>query len=207
MQLYESITDALVIMSTGVVLVVLYGGWLASYRTAKSAPVGSSLWFSLPAWAQITAGLLITAVGAYVCYLLWKPLPFPYRSPMVDVFLRSIGLLLVVSGAVLFLWSRRTLGTMYAASTSSAVQLNVQHRLVCHGPYALVRHPIYLAYWLILAGLLLMYRTWMPLILLPMMIASMSRRARREEQILAATFEAEWHVYAAHVPRFLPRRL
>ncbi len=205
-QRFETVTDWIAAAGVGLVLVVLYLGWFASYLTPKRAPVGSSLWFSLPAWTQLTAGLLITAVGAYVCYLLWQPLPIPNFSPPISILLRISGLLLVMVGTVLFLWARRTLGKMYAASTSSAVQLNVEHRLIQNGPYALVRHPIYVSYGLLFAGLLVTYRTWMPLLMLPMLIASMSRRARREEQVLAETFGDEWCAYAARVPRFVPRR-
>ena len=77
--------------------------------------------------------------------------------------------------------------------------------LIQHGPYAFVRHPIYLSYWLVFAAVILVYRTWTPLILLAMTLASFSRRARQEEIALAERFGEEWNAYAARVPIFLPR--
>ncbi len=143
------------------------------------------------------------ALGAYGVYRLWTPIPIPL-SPLISLMLRVIGLVAMFSGAALFLSARRTLGAMYNASTSSAVQLHASHRLIQHGPFAFVRHPIYLSYWIILAGLLAMYRTGVLLVILILMIISLSKRARREEQTLEATFGDEWREYARQVPRFTP---
>lgn len=200
---FEVLSDGLILLVMAVVLIVLYGGWFASYRTPKTAPVGTSLWFRLPAWGQIAAGLVISAVGAYGSYLLWLPIPILLSSGVLTV-LRIAGLLVVLSSALLFLWGRYTLGAMYNASTSSAVQLHSQHRLIQHGPFAYVRHPIYLSYWLMLLGLLVIYRTWMPLLTLLLIWISLIKRARREEQVLAATFGQTWQAYAQRVPMFLP---
>ncbi len=201
---FESITDWIVTLGMVGILIVIYGGWLVSYRTPKNAPVGSSLWFRLPNWAQIIAGFLITALGAYIGYLLWIPLPLSL-APFLALVLRVVGLLLLLAGAIFFLWGRHTLGTQYATSTSSAVQLPADHRLIQHGPFALVRHPIYLGYWFLLAGVFVIYRTLTPLVFILLMVASLSRRARREDIALEATFGDEWRRYAARVPMFVPR--
>ncbi len=201
---FETVTDWINMAGMAAVLIVLYIGWLSSYRTPKAAPVGSSLWFALPPWVQITAGLAISVIGVYLGYLLWKPLPLA-AVPEGSAVLRIGGLVLLASGAVIFLWARHTLGAMYGPSTSSTVQLHARHQLIRQGPYALVRHPIYVSYWLILAGLLVIYRTWTPLVFLLAIVASLHRRARREEQVLEATFCEEWRAYAASVPMYAPR--
>lgn len=201
---FERLTDWLVVVVMAVVLCVLYGGWLASYRTPKAAPVGASVWFRLPAWAQIAAGLITSVIGAYGCYLLWIPMPIAL-SPGVALALRIGGLGVVVIGAALFLWARRALGLLYNASTSTAVQLHAEHRLIQHGPFAIVRHPMYLSYWLMLFGLLVMYHTWTALVTLVMMVTALTRRARREDQVLEATFGHVWRGYAGRVRfRFVP---
>ncbi len=119
--------------------------------------------------------------------------------------LRLTGLPLIGAGVGLWFWSRRALGAMMGLSTAAAVQLQAAHRLIQAGPYAHVRHPMYLSYWLLLAGLLIVYRTWTPLLLLALMLAAMVGRARREEEALAATFGEAWREYAARVPKFVPR--
>ncbi len=203
-EIFETITDWIVIASLAVTLGAVYASWLATYRTPKTVSTGASLWFSLPARVQIAAGFAITLVGLYLGYLLWIPLPWAVSFGL-SVFLRIVGLVLVCGGALCWFWTRRTLGAMMGLSTSSATQLQAHHRLIQNGPYALVRHPMYLSYWLLLAGLTVMYHTWTPLALLPMMVASLHRRARREEQALAVTFGSAWETYTAHVPMFVPR--
>ncbi len=95
---------------------------------------------------------------------------------------------------------------MMGISTASAAQLQVHHRLIQHGPYAVVRHPMYLAYWIVLAGLAVVYRTWTPLVVLVLMVSSLSERARREDQVLEAAFGEAWRKYAERVPMFTPRK-
>jgi isoprenylcysteine carboxyl methyltransferase (ICMT) family protein YpbQ len=202
---FEAVTDWIAILAVAAMLGAAYASWLASYRAPKAAPVGSSFWFSLPVWAQIAVGFATTILGGYAGYLLWIPLPLTV-SPGIALFLRLAGLALVCGGAGLWFWARWTLGAMMGVSTSSAAQLHADHRLIQHGPYALVRHPMYLGYWLVVAGLVVLYRTWTPLVILILILASLSRRARREEQALESAFGGEWRAYAARVPMFAPRR-
>jgi len=204
-EIFERLTDCLVIASIVAMLGAVYISWLATCLTSQSVTAGASFWFSLPAWVQIFAGFAITLVGLYLGYQLWLPLPLMVPSGFA-VFLRLVGFIVVCGGAALWFWSRLALGAMMGLSTSSATQLQKQHRLIQKGPYAHIRHPMYMSYWLLLAGLTILYRTWTPLLLLVMMIAALYRRAHREEQALAAVFEAAWQTYAARVPMFLPRR-
>jgi len=205
-QIFEVVTDGIIIFFVAALLGAVYLSWLASYRAPKAAPVGSSLWFTLPVWGQIAVGLGVSALGIYVGYLMWKPLPLTV-SPSLSLLLRIVGVALTGAGAALWFWARRVLGAMMGVSTGSAAQLQVDHRLIQHGPYAFVRHPMYLGYWLVLAGLLATYRTWTPLVFLILMMISLSRRAWREEQALSSAFGDEWRTYAARVPMFVPRWL
>jgi protein-S-isoprenylcysteine O-methyltransferase Ste14 len=64
---------------------------------------------------------------------------------------------------------------------------------------------MYMGYWLVLAGLAVMYRTVTPIVLLIVMIASLSRRAGREDEVLDAAFGKAWQDYGKCVPAFVPR--
>ena len=201
--LLETVTNWIVIAGAVILSAVIIVSWLASIRTPKTAPVGSSTWFALPTWAQITAGLAAIAAFVLLNYRLWIPLPLN-PSPAISATLRVIGLAAFLAGLFLVLWARWALGAMYGVSTSSATQLHVKHRLIQQGPYALVRHPMYLGYWLVLAGVMLVYRTWPPLALLAICVPSFYRRARREEAALATTFGDEWRAYAARTKFVIP---
>lgn len=72
------------------------------------------------------------------------------------------------------------------------------------GPYALVRHPMYLGILLTGLGGILLYRTW-TLVFIALTGMGLVLRARREEQVLAAEFGQAWQDYCLRVPVFSPR--
>jgi protein-S-isoprenylcysteine O-methyltransferase Ste14 len=138
-----------------------------------------------------------------ICRRLWRPLPWTLgragRSLAV-----CTGAPLYAAGLGLVLWGRLTLGDMFNFSTSQSAPLFARQHLITHGPFAFVRHPMYLGYGLAAAGGLLLYRTWTTLLLLPAVLG-LALRARREETALAARFGAAWAAYAQRVPAWLPR--
>ena len=198
----ELISGWVIGAGSAILLAVAIVRWLLSYHTARSMTVRSGDWFfGLPVRLQIVGGLVGTMLLAYLGYLFWSPLPLGV-SREVDALLRIAGLALFLLGWVLALWSRWALGAMYGVSTSTGAPLQAQHRLIQNGPYAFVRHPMYLGYWLLLAGITLAFRTWTPLVFLMMCLVSFYRRARREDAALAERFGAQWRAYAAQT-RFL----
>lgn len=77
--------------------------------------------------------------------------------------------------------------------------------LVMDGPYALVRHPMYVCVlWLGLAAAVL-YATPLKVVLLLMLYAVLNLKAGIEETLLLARFP-EYADYLQKVGRFLPRR-
>lgn len=199
----KTVADWVVSVGSALLMVVVTGSWLASIRAQKSTKTNSSLWFTLPAWAQVALGFAATALFIWLGFLLWLPLPLRLSEPVTMIW-HSIGLAIFLAGLFLALWARWVLGAMYGVSTSSSAPLQEKHRLVQRGPYGFVRHPMYLGYWLVMVGVLLMYLTWTPLVLLIVTVPSFYRRARREENSLQETFGLEWQAYAKNVPMFLP---
>ncbi|HYB36966.1 MAG TPA: isoprenylcysteine carboxylmethyltransferase family protein [Mycobacterium sp.] len=102
------------------------------------------------------------------------------------------------------IWGRVVMGEMYNVSTEVGAELFAHHRLVTSGPFALVRHPMYLGVAIQFLGGVLLYRTWSVVLLLAEEIVTNIGRARREEQALAAEFGQEWQAYARRVPPGLP---
>ncbi len=107
-------------------------------------------------------------------------------------------------GLASYLWGAKTLGAMYKPSSAFGVQLNVEHKLITYGPFALVRHPLYLGLQVVAIGGLLVYRNWTFVSIAGNFLA-LFIRARREEQALAAEFGKEWEMYASQVPAWIPR--
>jgi protein-S-isoprenylcysteine O-methyltransferase Ste14 len=134
---------------------------------------------------------------------LWRPLPV-HPAPWLRGLLLSIGAALFFAGLALYFWGLHTLGRMFGPSTGFGVRLHAAHRLVASGPYAHVRHPMYLAVIAAAQGSLLLYRTWATLCFAIIMFGLVVR-ARREERALAREFGQQWADYRARVPGWLPR--
>lgn len=113
------------------------------------------------------------------------------------------GSLLTFPGLGLVLWSRLTLGSMYFVSSAFGAQLYSDHRLVTGGPYAFVRHPLYLGMICAAFGSLLLYHTWTTLVF-AIVAPFVLFRAAREEKVLAAEFGDQWREYCRKVPAFFP---
>ncbi len=201
----KTVTDWVMSAGSTALMIVVIGSWLASIRAQKSAWEISSRWFALPAWAQVVLGFAAIALFIWLGFLLWLPLPLRL-SELVIMIWRSVGLIIFLVGLFLALWARWALGAMYGVSTGSSAPLQEKHRLIQRGPYAFIRHPMYLGHWLVILGVLLAYLTWTPLVLLIMTVLSFYRRARREEISLGELFGEEWQAYVKNVPLFLPQR-
>jgi protein-S-isoprenylcysteine O-methyltransferase Ste14 len=116
-----------------------------------------------------------------------------------DSYLQALGLLVMGAGFLLFLWSVSARGR-YSVSW----EMPDDHRLVTWGPYRYVRHPSYLGYFLMFAGLLL---TWLNLLAaIPLMaIPGYVGIADVEEEMLTKRFGDEYRRYQSASGRFLPR--
>ena len=79
-----------------------------------------------------------------------------------------------------------------------------QHMLATTGPYAVIRHPQYVAFVLTLLGFLLQWPTLLTLLMFPILLLMYARLAITEEAEMRKRFGAEFDAYAARTPRFLP---
>jgi protein-S-isoprenylcysteine O-methyltransferase Ste14 len=145
-------------------------------------------WFYLP----------LSAVGFRLLTWLWRPLPVELSARQRAVAL-LLGSLLYFPGLLLMLWGRLTLGQMYDVSSGFGARLFADHRLVTSGPYALVRHPMYVGGQLAEVCSFMLWRNWATLLIM-LNAPALFLRARREEEALAAEFGAEWDTYCRHVP-------
>jgi protein-S-isoprenylcysteine O-methyltransferase Ste14 len=77
-------------------------------------------------------------------------------------------------------------------------------RMVTNGPYALVRHPLYVCEEIALIGILIQVISPAALIIAITHGLLQFRRILNEEKLLRATFP-EYEGYAARTPRLIPR--
>jgi len=77
--------------------------------------------------------------------------------------------------------------------------------LAMTGPYSYIRHPQYAAFMLIMIGFLLQWPTLPTVVMFPILVTVYVRLAHREEREVRVMFDAQWDVYAARTPGFIPR--
>jgi protein-S-isoprenylcysteine O-methyltransferase Ste14 len=132
--------------------------------------------------SSIAVGIAYVYPYAQVIYLRWSPgyVTWP-----------AAGLVLVTLGAGLSLVSLLVMGRLFGVRPAL-------RGLVTHGPYRLVRHPIYLSY--VLADIGYNLQEWNSVTLLLVLIgwASLIYRIQAEERLLSQ--HAEWPAYVVLVP-------
>ena len=186
------------------VSLALYSGLVMGARHAKGRSTEDAPEVARAfARGSATAVVPSTVLGLGALYLMWRPIRVGLSAP-VRLAALVAGSILYFPGLAIMLWGRLTLGRMHNVSTSRAVQLFADHELVTSGPFAHVRHPMYVGGIMAELGALLLYRTWTTL-LLAMDIPNLVMRSRREEEALAAEFGEAWADYAGRVPGWLPR--
>src|SRR5579883_2405984 len=115
----------------------------------------------------------------------------------------AAGVLLVAGGAALHLRARRALGALW----SDVIAVRARHEVVDHGPYARVRHPIYLGILLLAAGTVCAHPSPATICVGLGTAAGVALKIPLEERALRRTLGEAYSRYAARVPALVPRLL
>jgi protein-S-isoprenylcysteine O-methyltransferase Ste14 len=107
-----------------------------------------------------------------------------------------VSLLLLIAGIAFAIWALLVLGR-------SISLLPEARRLVTTGPYAFVRHPLYLGEMVAVAGIALQHLSPWALLLLGLIWAFQLQRMTYEERVLLRSFP-DYRDYAARTARLVP---
>jgi protein-S-isoprenylcysteine O-methyltransferase Ste14 len=112
-----------------------------------------------------------------------------------------LGVVVLVAAMALFYRTHRDLGRAWSVT----LEIREQHRLVTHGIYARLRHPMYAAFWLWALSQALLLPNW---------IAGLSGlvgfgtlffvRVGREERMMLERFGEEYRAYIGRTKRIVP---
>jgi protein-S-isoprenylcysteine O-methyltransferase Ste14 len=134
--------------------------------------------------------------------VLWF-LPFADRRKILTLkheYWRYVGLLLCSIGVAVRVSALKALGEYFSAY----VTLQPNHRLVQHGIYATIRHPLYLSLILAPTGIALVFASWLALPILILSLIFVFERIRLEEHLLAAHFGSEFEDYRRRTRKLIP---
>ena len=149
---------------------------------ATLRPVGAVFWIAVLAWMINPA------------WMAWSSLALP-------MWLRWMGVLSLLCGSALLVWTFRTLGR----NLTDTVVTREKHTLVVHGPYFWIRHPLYSSAALVILAVSLIASNWFFFALGVGVLAILIMRTRTEELNLVARFGDSYQRYMDRTGRFLPR--
>lgn len=120
-----------------------------------------------------------------------------------NLYVTALGLGLIAGGLAFRIWSIHTLGKFFTAT----VQIVDGHRVIKHGPYAIVRHPSYLGAYLAIVGSGIFLNSIVGTIIgAVVMFIAYVHRLIAEEATLVAAFGEEYEEYRKATPMVVPLR-
>jgi protein-S-isoprenylcysteine O-methyltransferase Ste14 len=142
----------------------------------------------------VQVGLL--AGAGMLLFTSWPPVAgFDTRFvPRAEV-ISALGLLVAMAGAAFAILARLILG----ANWSGRAAIRDAHEIVCRGPYALVRHPIYTGLLGAAAGTALASGRLHHLLGVVLLWSAFELKRRDEEELLLRTFGDDYRKYRQSV--------
>jgi protein-S-isoprenylcysteine O-methyltransferase Ste14 len=146
----------------------------------------------------------VLILACWIALLLCVTLAIVVRSatfpgnPWIPV---AIGVVMVLFGAWLRVWSVRTLGRFFRRT----VMVQGAHRVIQEGPYKYIRHPSYTGFLLSAVGIGLLFGNWLGLIVLTVIVfLAFLQRIVLEEAVLARELGEPYQTYMKRSSRLIP---
>ncbi|HET6176928.1 MAG TPA: isoprenylcysteine carboxylmethyltransferase family protein [Candidatus Sulfotelmatobacter sp.] len=152
--------------------------------------------------ADRLATLVVVVVAFSLLFKQWVRVgPLCLRFVPDQAGIAWVGIALSFLGVAVSIWARYCLGVYWSAR----VTLKEGHQLIRTGPYAFVRHPIYTGMLLASMGTALVGRELGGILAVVLLLAAHSRKAVREEGLLATEFGEEYAAYRRSTGFLFPR--
>ena len=135
-------------------------------------------------------------VTAMAATYLMLPLVVMVESVPPSAAVAVAGLCLVALGFALSAYVLAWLGRSFSIMAEA-------RRLVTGGPYAIVRHPLYVTEAIAVLGMVMLNWSLIAVLVVGVQWCLQLRRMRHEEEVLRAAFP-EYEAYAGRTPRWLP---
>jgi protein-S-isoprenylcysteine O-methyltransferase Ste14 len=177
-----------------------FGGWLLRRDPALLASrLGPLVQRGQPTWDRL---FVLGFLAAWCGWLVLMALDAErWHTSHVPPSLNVLGAVLVIAGLLAMVPVLRE--NSFAAPVVRA-QAERAQRVIDTGPYAVVRHPMYAAATLYLAGMPLLLGSWYGLLVLPLIVGGVASRAVLEERLLERELPG-YADYMTRVPyRFVP---
>jgi len=136
---------------------------------------------------------LMMVLGIEMPFIICVKLP----STSLNIFFELLGLLLFLAGSLLLLWSRLSLRRSFRLGGVKPSQTDY---LTLHGPYKLMRHPMYLSAMLVLLGLTFILLSLLMAFMFFVMAWLIIKLIPEEEKQLDQAYPIAYAEYCRRVP-------
>ena len=148
-------------------------------------------------WVSWIGGIIFLFLNKF--YSIFGFLTF---STHYDLTIQIIGLIIFYIGAITY-----NLNIIFAGKNLRPAQSGIteDHKLIQNGPFGIIRHPLYVSYILILAGLSITFLIYWILVPALFIIIGIYPTAKAEEETLIEQFGEEYIEYKRKVGMFFPK--
>ena len=143
----------------------------------------------------------VPVAAGFLAYLIWPPV-IQWSHLALSAEVRWSGIAIAVLGTALLIWVQKHLSRNFTGT----VQIRPGGNVVQTGPYAYVRHPMYISFLLFGLGTMLLTANWfigggfLVIILIVMIV-----RTPIEERALLNAYGNEYAEYAKRTGKFFPK--
>ena len=164
-----------------------------------------ALFYSMMVWFALVrdrpraqaAGWQPRVVALLGSFLLMGSLMWLQKAEDIGVVAHTVSAGFLIIGTMLMIIILRQLGKSFSIMAEA-------RQLVTSGPYATIRHPLYVAELVATIGVLIEYFSWIAVAIAAIQFAFQIQRMRNEEAVLTGTFP-EYAPYMARTSRLIPR--
>lgn len=159
------------------------------------------LLFGIPALVVFVSGLITCSRDGYdgLVKTLWKVIRSPDSWHQLSSW-NILGLALGLVGISIAVWAILMLQRFY----TSTLLVRKDHQLITHGPYRIVRHPIYFGVLTAILAVPVYATSLRGLLVLSLLIPIFLLRIRMEEDMLIVYFGDQYRRYQASTKKLIP---
>ena len=143
---------------------------------------------------------ILSYFASIILYLMGFPLMDIFQYDTVSLYLRWIGVIIVLIMIPLLAWIHVSLDRQYSA----CLRIKSGHHLITGGPYAKVRHPMYTVLGLFALGMSFVTANILMIALSILILGEFPFVVNQEEEMLIETFGEEYREYMKRTHRFFP---
>jgi protein-S-isoprenylcysteine O-methyltransferase Ste14 len=171
------------------------------FSTVRSEVRRDLLFFGIPALLVLFCGLVVSQRDGYdgLVATMWGLVRHPENLRLLSAW-NIAGLILCVVGLSIAITAVMTLKRFY----SSTLVTRVDHQLIQHGLYRIVRHPIYLGALTTIMGVPVYAQSLYGFLTMSVLIPIVLNRIRMEERMLIEEFGDAYEVYRKATSKLIP---